>query len=114
MSNNTESTKWFTERDRSTGDVLLLEDDVDLQSVISNFLETQGYTVVVVSSGADGIRKILESDFGAIVCDMVMPAFPGDTFLQGDAQGGNRTSATGSSSLLEITAPLPSLISLNP
>jgi DNA-binding NtrC family response regulator len=71
---------WFTQKDRQLGDVLVLEDDLDLQTAIRDFLDSRGYRVVVVNNGAEGIRKIVEADFDAIICDMIMPAFPGDMF----------------------------------
>jgi DNA-binding NarL/FixJ family response regulator len=36
--------------------------------------------VVRVPSGAEGLKKLMASDFDVIVCDMVMPGFPGDMF----------------------------------
>jgi CheY-like chemotaxis protein len=45
-------------------------------------LEEQGYCVTVVPSGTEGIQRVLVSDFDAILCDMVMPNFPGDMFYR--------------------------------
>ena len=33
-------------------------------------------------AASKGVQKILHSDFDAIVCDMVMPNFPGDMFYR--------------------------------
>jgi CheY-like chemotaxis protein len=60
--------------------VLLLEDDLNFSGLVATFLSSNGYQVTQVTNGADGLRKILNEDFDAIVCDMVMPAFPGDKF----------------------------------
>jgi CheY-like chemotaxis protein len=38
------------------------------------------YQVTNVPLGAEGVQQVLASDFDAIVCDMVMPNFPGDMF----------------------------------
>ena len=43
-------------------------------------LESYGYRVTVVPTGTEGVQQILAADFDAIVCDMVMPNFPGDMF----------------------------------
>ena len=43
-------------------------------------LEIQGYVVTVASNGAEGLKKILATDFSIILCDTVMPNFPGDMF----------------------------------
>jgi two-component system, OmpR family, response regulator VanR len=62
--------------------VLILEDDVALSFILKEGLETQGYSVTIVSNGAEGLKKIMTADFGVILCDMVMPNFPGDMFYR--------------------------------
>lgn len=60
--------------------VLLLEDETDLAASLKELLESTGYVVAVVSNGAEGLQQLLGGDFDAIICDMVMPNFPGDMF----------------------------------
>jgi DNA-binding NarL/FixJ family response regulator len=60
--------------------VLLLEDDAVFSAMVTTFLGSSGFKVTQVSNGAEGLRKLLSEDFDAIVCDMVMPSFPGDKF----------------------------------
>jgi len=60
--------------------VLLLEDDDDLAVTIRDLLSTRNYLVDRVRNGAEGLKRILAEDYHAIVCDMVMPSFPGDMF----------------------------------
>jgi CheY-like chemotaxis protein len=60
--------------------VLLLEDDPEFQSILKEFLESQGYQVVAVRNGVEGVREIMAADFEVIVCDMMMPNLPGDMF----------------------------------
>jgi CheY-like chemotaxis protein len=62
--------------------VLLLEDDAEFSAALKEMLEEQGYCVTVVPSGTEGIQRVLVSDFDAILCDMVMPNFPGDMFYR--------------------------------
>ena len=62
--------------------VLVLEDNAAFAEVLKETLEGQDYSVTVVPSGVEGVQKILHSDFDAIVCDMVMPNFPGDMFYR--------------------------------
>lgn len=62
--------------------VLILEDDVSLSILLKEYLESLSFSVTVVSSGVEGIQKILAHNFDAIVCDMVMPNFPGDMFYR--------------------------------
>ena len=60
--------------------VLLLEDDSQFKSILTDFLAENSYEVVAVGNGAEGVREIMVSDFDAIVCDMMMPNLPGDMF----------------------------------
>jgi len=60
--------------------VLLLEDNDELAATLSEFLDLYGCKTIRVANGVQGLRKIMETDFDVILCDMVMPAFPGDMF----------------------------------
>lgn len=60
--------------------VLLLEDDVELARNLKELLEVSGFRVTWVINGAAGLREMMSTTFDAIVCDMVMPNFPGDMF----------------------------------
>lgn len=60
--------------------ILLLEDDGQLAANLKEILESHQYLVTIVSDGAAGLQQLLAADFDVIVCDMVMPGFPGDMF----------------------------------
>ena len=60
--------------------VLVLEDDAAFADTLKDTLESFSYRVTVVRNGAEGVQQVLAADFDAIVCDMVMPNFPGDMF----------------------------------
>lgn len=60
--------------------ILLLEDDGDLAKLLRELLESAQYRVTVVSNGAEGLQQLLAQEYDAIVCDMIMPNFPGDMF----------------------------------
>ncbi len=60
--------------------VLILEDDQEFAATLKETLEDQDYRVTVVPNGAVGVQRILAADFDAILCDMLMPNFPGDMF----------------------------------
>ena len=62
--------------------ILLLEDDTVFAETLRDAMEIFGYSVAVVPTGAEGVQQILAKDFDAIVCDMVMPNFPGDMFYK--------------------------------
>lgn len=61
--------------------VLLLEDDESLKTIITEFLEENGWCVTSVRNGVEGVRKVMAGDFDAIICDMLMPKLPGDMFF---------------------------------
>lgn len=60
--------------------ILILEDDVAFAIQLKEACELQGYVVTVVANGAEGLKQIMATDFNIILCDMVMPNFPGDMF----------------------------------
>ena len=62
--------------------ILLVEDDPDLTVVMRDYLEAYSYRVTTVANGVDGLKAIADSDFDAVLCDMVMPKIPGDMFYQ--------------------------------
>ncbi len=63
-----------------TRKVLLLEDRNDFQEVIRDYLASCSYQVTSVNSGIEGLRKIMESGFDLILCDMMMPQMGGEMF----------------------------------
>jgi CheY-like chemotaxis protein len=62
--------------------VLLLEDDPVFHEIMSEFLRECGFTVVGVHDGADGLPEVIACDFDVIICDVMMPVVPGDTFFR--------------------------------
>jgi two-component system cell cycle sensor histidine kinase/response regulator CckA len=62
--------------------ILLLEDDGAFRDIIQAFLAENGFDVVPVKNGVEGVHEVLAGDFDAILCDMLMPALPGDMFYR--------------------------------
>ena len=62
--------------------VLLLEDDPAFKEIMSSFINENGYGVVAVQNGVEGVHEVLASDFEIILCDMQMPTLPGDMFFR--------------------------------
>ena len=72
------STSWASP---TRGSAFQLALDEALQQM-QEFLELYSCKTVRVTNGVDGLRKIMVVDFDVILCDMVMPAFPGDMFYR--------------------------------
>jgi two-component system, cell cycle sensor histidine kinase and response regulator CckA len=60
--------------------VLIVDDDFAFADMNRMILEQHGYEVELAADGVQGIKKILVSDYSAILCDMVMPHLAGDMF----------------------------------
>jgi CheY-like chemotaxis protein len=60
--------------------ILLLEDRSDFKEVIRDYLVSCSYQVTSVSSGIEGLRKIMQRGFDLILCDMMMPHMGGEMF----------------------------------
>jgi PAS domain S-box-containing protein len=66
---------------RSTGRVLVIDDEEPVRNVAAALLETFGFTVVTASSGADGIECFRESAFDLVLLDLTMPGMNGEETL---------------------------------
>jgi DNA-binding NtrC family response regulator len=62
--------------------VLLLEDDPQFKEIMNDFLRANGFEVVAVQNGVEGVHEILAGDFEVVLCDMMMPTLPGDMFFR--------------------------------
>ena len=57
--------------------VLLIEDDEDNRELMGEVLQDAGYEVVLVASGAEGLRTLAEQSIDVIVTDLGMPGMGG-------------------------------------
>ena len=62
--------------------ILMLEDETALTEELTPFFAYNGYNLVSVTNGVDGLKQIIARDFSAIICDMMMPNLPGDMFYR--------------------------------
>ena len=60
--------------------ILLLDDDIDLADTLKMLLESRNFVVTTVKNGVEGLHEIMAFDFDIVMCDMMMPAMPGDMF----------------------------------
>jgi CheY-like chemotaxis protein len=62
--------------------ILMLEDETALTEELKPFFAYNGFNLVAVTNGVDGLKQIIARDFSAIICDMMMPSLPGDMFYR--------------------------------
>ncbi len=64
------------------GQVLVVEDDLDIVKVVKTYLERAGYAVEAVTSGRAGLERALEVSFDVIVLDWNLPGLSGLEFME--------------------------------
>lgn len=62
--------------------ILVLDDDVSVQRLVSAILRREGYRVDVVGSGRSAIEAIEAHDYSALVLDLMMPTEGGMTVIR--------------------------------
>jgi len=62
--------------------VLLIDDDVELTSLLSEYLVEEGFEAKAVHDGRSGIEEILSQHYDIVVLDIMMPRMNGIEVLQ--------------------------------
>jgi CheY-like chemotaxis protein len=64
--------------------ILLLEDNADMLTLLSQVLEWGGHQVIAGRNGTEGLALLseIEAAPGLIICDMLMPGMDGTVFLE--------------------------------
>jgi CheY-like chemotaxis protein len=65
----------------ANGTILVLEDDLDIQTMLYLALSLEGYSVVILNNGQEGLDWLEHSIPDLIFLDMKMPVMSGWTFL---------------------------------
>ncbi|MFV0367539.1 MAG: response regulator [Hyphomicrobiaceae bacterium] len=60
-----------------TGRILLIEDDIRLAGMISDYLTDSGFTVTHAATGTDGLKHEADTPFDALVLDLMLPDMDG-------------------------------------
>ena len=82
---------------RSTGIVLVVDDEAAVQRVAQRILEHSGFTVLTASDGREAIEVYRErgQDISVVLLDMKMPHLDGEeTFLELQVNSERKNSAT--------------------
>ena len=62
--------------------VLLVESDDALAGQLRNALPKSEFEITRCSTGREALKCLLATNYDLILCDMVMPGFPGDMFYR--------------------------------
>ena len=62
--------------------VLIVDDETEFSAVIAERLQARGFAVDTAESGPDGIAKVKETAYDAIILDLAMPGMDGIETLQ--------------------------------
>lgn len=62
--------------------ILLVEDDINLGTILKDFLEIKNYSVTHSVNGVDGINSYRENSFDLIILDIMMPKKDGFTLAE--------------------------------
>jgi len=57
--------------------ILIVEDDVSIAEIERDFLEINGFEVMVAANGADGLREAAEGSYDLILLDVMLPGLDG-------------------------------------
>ncbi len=68
--------------DKNNGYILLVEDDDSIRLTLRDFLEKQGYNVLVASDGVNAIKQLLDYNIVIIITDYRMQIFGGDYWIK--------------------------------
>lgn len=63
-------------------DVLIVDDDTDINNMVSDALKKSGYTSMQAFSGTEGIFAIKMYKFKIIILDLMLPGMSGEEFIQ--------------------------------
>jgi len=62
--------------------VLMVDDDVELCTLVSTYLKGHGLTVSCVHDGPTGLRRALDGGFGLLILDVMLPLLDGFEVLR--------------------------------
>ncbi len=57
--------------------ILIVEDELDMQFILTDNLEAEGYDVTAVGTGQDGLNQAQEGGFDLIILDLMLPDING-------------------------------------
>jgi len=71
--------------------ILIVDDEESFRNVLTVILKKEGYEVEGAANGEEGLKKMSDSAFDHILCDIRMPQMDGLEFLQESKKGGGES-----------------------
>ena len=71
--------------------VLVVEDNADLAFAVTTALQSEGFDVVVASTGPEGVARACDGDADLIVLDLMLPGFDGYRVIRTLREDGIKT-----------------------
>lgn len=62
--------------------ILLIDDDIELGELLSEYMASEGFVVEVATDGEEGLKKALSGDFVLILLDVMLPGINGFEVLR--------------------------------
>ena len=57
--------------------ILVVEDDLDIQELLKNFLQEVGYEIVLASDGVEALSTFSSAQFDLVLLDVMLPKIDG-------------------------------------
>lgn len=62
--------------------ILIIEDDLEICSLLKEFLEESGYDIKTSNTGIDGMRELKSLTYNLVILDLMLPYKSGDEILR--------------------------------
>lgn len=62
--------------------ILIIEDDISIAELESDYLEADGFSSEIISDGDEGLNRALTEDFSLIILDVMLPSKDGFSILR--------------------------------
>ena len=57
--------------------ILVVEDDLDIQELLKNFLQEVGYDIVLANDGVEALSVFSTAEFDLVLLDVMLPKIDG-------------------------------------